>query len=40
MIQNIYEKLFYGCNLPAIKKSEKEYIPQWTEEEKMELLRL
>ncbi len=34
MIQNIYEKLFYGCNLPAIKKSEKEYIPQWTEEEK------
>ena len=25
----IYDKLFYGCNLPAINRSGTLYIPEW-----------
>jgi hypothetical protein len=34
---DIYDKLFYGNNLPTINTSDKEYIPEWTEEEVLEL---
>jgi len=37
-VNEVYDKLFYGCNLPAYNTSGKEYIPQWTEDE-IELLR-
>ena len=29
----LYSKLFYGCNLPAINTSGKKYIPKWTQQE-------
>ncbi len=32
-IQKIYDKLFYGCNLPAIKKNKKDFVPVWSEGE-------
>lgn len=33
-IDKIYDKLFFGCNLPAIKiDSRKEYHPKWEDEE-------
>lgn len=32
-ITSIYNKLFYGCNLPAIRKGGDEYIPDWTQKE-------
>lgn len=33
-IQDIYAKLFYGCNLPAIKKCAEEFTPRWDASEK------
>lgn len=32
-ISKIYDKLFWGCNLPAITPEGKEYIPIWTKKE-------
>lgn len=33
-IHCLYEKLFYGCNLPAIKKDgESKYMPTWSKNE-------
>ncbi len=29
----LYSKLFCGCNLPAINTSGKKYIPKWTQKE-------
>ena len=29
----LYSKLFHGCNLPAINTSGKKYIPVWTKNE-------
>ena len=29
----LYSKLFHGCNLPAINTSRKKYIPKWTQKE-------
>jgi len=29
----LYLKLFHGCNLPAINTSRKKYIPKWTQKE-------
>lgn len=34
LINDIYNKLFYGCNLPVLKKEEsEEYRPTWDNEE-------
>jgi hypothetical protein len=33
MAYNIYSKIFYGNNLPAINTSGKKYIPLWNKEE-------
>ena len=33
-IQNIYDKLFYGCNLPSLKKSGEDFLPKWADDEK------
>lgn len=33
-ITDVYSKLFYGCNLPAVKQEGEEFMPQWNEEEK------
>lgn len=32
-VNQLYSKLFYGCNLPAINTSGKKYIPKWTQKE-------
>jgi len=34
---HVYEKLFYGNNLPTINTSGREYIPEWTDEEVLDL---
>ncbi|MDF2511487.1 MAG: hypothetical protein K0S76_3047 [Herbinix sp.] len=33
IIKNIYDKLFYGCNLLAIKGDGEDYFPTWDNEE-------
>lgn len=33
VIQSIYNKLFYGCNLPALKKEGEDFLPEWNENE-------
>lgn len=33
VIQRIYEKLFYGCNL-LVKEDEEHYIPKWSKKER------
>lgn len=33
-IDNIYNKLFYGCNLEALRGNGEYYFPEWTVEEK------
>lgn len=37
-VNKIYDKLFYGCNLPAVTPEGKTYIPIWSELE-MYILR-
>lgn len=37
-IDSLYDKLFYGCNLPSYNTSDEKYIPEWTNEE-IELLQ-
>lgn len=32
-IVSLYNKLFYGCNLPAIRKDNDDYEPEWSQEE-------
>jgi hypothetical protein len=32
-ILHVYNKLFYGCNFPAVNTSGKDYIPVWPEDE-------
>jgi hypothetical protein len=32
-ILTVYNKLFYGCNLPAIKGDGENYFPIWSDEE-------
>ena len=32
-IQNIYDKLFYGCNLPSLKKNGEDFLPKWADDE-------
>jgi hypothetical protein len=39
-IRSVYNKLFYGCNLPTINTSGKEYIPVWPEDEIIILLQV
>ena len=39
-INQIYNKLFYGCNLPAMKESEPDFMPKWTDDEKKLLLKI
>lgn len=33
IIQRIYEKLFYGCNL-LVRDDEKHYVPKWSKKER------
>ena len=33
-VQGLYEKLFYGCNLPAVRNGGEEYRPVWNDSEK------
>lgn len=33
-LNDLYSKLFYGCNLQIINTSNKKYIPEWSEEER------
>ncbi len=30
---SVYDKLFFGCNLPSISYTSKDYIPRWTYDE-------
>lgn len=39
-INRIYDKLFYGCNLPAIKGEHEDYIPIWSQEESMMIKKI
>lgn len=36
-LNKIYDKLFWGSNLPSVTPEEKEYIPIWSKEELDEL---
>ena len=38
--QNIYKKLFYGCNLPAMKMNGEDYFPDWNEEERKRIVEI
>lgn len=40
LINEIYDKLFYGCNLSAYKKDGQEFIPEWMESEKTVLSKI
>ena len=33
IVNQVYSKLFHGCNLPVINTSGKKYIPEWTQTE-------
>ena len=33
MANQLYSKLFHGCNLPSVNTSGKKYIPEWTQKE-------
>lgn len=39
MIQQIYTKLFYGCNL-LVKENEEHYKPKWRKQEKRWIIRV
>lgn len=32
-VNKVYDKLYYGCNLPAYNKNKMKYTPEWTKEE-------
>jgi hypothetical protein len=36
----IYDKLFFGCNLPAITPEGQHYQPEWTQKEKNKLVEI
>lgn len=38
--EGIYNKLFYGSNLPAVKKDGGDYIPCWNRKEKKLIMRI
>lgn len=40
IINESYNKLFYGCNLPAINGKNNDFIPKWTKNEKQTLLKI
>jgi hypothetical protein len=33
LLNKAYDKLFYGCNLPAVTPGDKSYSPLWSHEE-------
>lgn len=39
-VQDVYNKLFYGCNLPALRKKGPLYIPAWSAEEIQAILQV
>ena len=32
--EKVYDKLFHGCNLPMVNKTNIKYVPKWNYEEK------
>ena len=40
LIDHIYNKLFYGCNLPTINISGKIYVPKWRKKEIEEIKKI
>lgn len=38
--QNVYNKLFYGCNLPAMRQGGPLYHPVWSDEERILLQKI
>lgn len=38
--QNVYNKLFYGCNLPAMRQGGPLYYPVWSDEERILLQKI
>lgn len=38
--QNIYNKLFYGCNFPAMRQDGPVYHPVWSDEERAHLQKI
>lgn len=36
----IYNKIFYGCNLPSVNTTNEKYVPVWTHEEQQVLQNL
>lgn len=39
-VEGIYQKLFYGCNLPAIRKDRETFVPEWNESERKRLAEI
>lgn len=39
-LNHVYNKLFYGLNLPAVNTSSEKYIPEFSASEKEELIRV
>lgn len=39
-VEGIYQKLFYGCNLPAIRKDGEIFVPEWNESERKRLAEI
>lgn len=39
-VEGIYQKLFYGCNLSAIRKDGETFSPEWNESEKRRLVEI
>lgn len=39
IVQNIYVKLFYGCNI-LVKENEEHYIPKWNKNEKRWMVKV
>lgn len=38
--QNLYNKLFYGCNLPAMRQGSPLYHPVWSDDERILLQKI
>ena len=39
-VEGIYQKLFYGCNLSAIRKDGEIFVPEWNESERKRLAEI
>ena len=37
---NLYNKVFYGNNLPSLRRDGEEYVPQWDEDEREALIKI